>query len=272
MATSNKTKKAAASNPPNKPTTATTSQKQSIKDRRAAQQKRQQEQQRVILAIVAAALLIGVILVVFVSTRPVEAAIPPETVARYKPFADAKLTGTTPEGFPFLGAENAPVVMEEVSNFACPHCAEYHDGTFVNLLDKIQAGQLKFVYVPLATPLAFDPTAATKGAICAGQQGKFWEMQETLFSWQTKYGTDAGNPRRVETGASNLGLDMGKFGDCLNSTPTNTTLQNAVDLANKRNVPGTPTVYMDGQAITGDNALTLSQIRGYIETKATVKK
>jgi len=265
MATSNKVKKTTASTP-------SVSQKQSIKERRAAQQKRQQEQQRLILGIVAVALLVGVILVVFVSTRPVEAAIPPETVSRYKPFADAKLMGTTPEGFPYLGAADAPVLMEEVSNYACPHCATYHSETFVRLLDKIQAGNVKFVYVPLAVTLAFDPTAATKGALCASEQGKFWEMSETLFSWQTKYGTGTGEPRRVETGAANLGLDMGKYGACMNSSAPTTTIQNALDLANKRNVPGTPAVYLDGQLISGDNAWGLSQIRGYIETKAAAAK
>ena len=272
MATSNKTKKPVASTPPTKQTAAAVSQKQSIKERRAVQQKRRQEQQRLILGIVAVALLVGVVLVVFVSTRPVEAAIPPETVSRYKPFVDAKLQGITPEGFPFLGAENAPVVMEEVSNYACPHCATYHSETFVRLLDKIQAGDVKFIYVPLSVPLSFDPTPATKGAICAAQQGKFWEMSETLFSWQTKYGAGAGEPRRVESGASNLGLDIGKFGECLNSATPNTAIQNALDLANKRNVPGTPAVYIDGQLISGDSAWGLSQIRGYIENKVAAKK
>src|SRR5205823_10962062 len=119
--------------------------------------------------------LVGVIAMVFVSTRPAEAFIPEDTPTRYKDLAAKQYIGTTPEGFPYLGAADAPSVMEEFSNFACPHCLDYHGQTFLNLLDKIQAGQLKFVYIPIVVTLGCNPEVETRVALCAAQQGKFWE-------------------------------------------------------------------------------------------------
>src|SRR5262245_23559411 len=52
--------------------------KQSAKERRAMQEKRRQRQQQILLGIVAGALLLGVLLIVFLQTRPVEASIPAE--------------------------------------------------------------------------------------------------------------------------------------------------------------------------------------------------
>src|SRR5581483_2546825 len=98
------------------------SQKQSIKERRAAQKQRQQRQQQILLTIVAVALLVGVILI---STRPAEAYMPPEVPARYKDFAAQKLMGVTPDGYPYLGAENAPTTLEEIGSFSCIVCQQY---------------------------------------------------------------------------------------------------------------------------------------------------
>src|SRR5438067_1286531 len=112
--------------------------KQSARERRLMQEQRRQRQQQILLAVAAGVLLLGVLLVVFVSTRPVEASIPAEAKTRYQAFADQKLTGVTQDGYPYLGAENAPVTMEEISSFACPVCLNYHDATFVNLLDEIK--------------------------------------------------------------------------------------------------------------------------------------
>lgn len=265
MATTEKTKK-----------TPSVSQKQSAKERREAQQQRRQRQQQIILTIVAVALLVGVILVVFIQTRPAEAFIPPEVSTRYSDFEAQKLMGTTPDGYPYLGAENAPSTLEEIGSFSCIVCQSYHTGVVLNLLDKFKAGQAKFVFIPVTTTGEFNPDGATRGALCALQQGKFWQFHDILFDWQTRYGNGTNDTGRMMTVASTLGMDTGKFGDCLNSQAVKDQITAAQALADKRGMTGTPTVYLDGtliQPVPGDQHVpTLTELRGLIEAKAAAKK
>jgi protein-disulfide isomerase len=251
------------------------SQKQSIKERRAAQKQRQQRQQQILLTIVAVALLVGVILMVFISTRPAEAYMPPEVPARYKDFAAQKLMGVTPDGYPYLGAENAPTTLEEIGSFSCIVCQQYHKDVFVNLLDKFKSGQAKFVYIPVTTTGEFNPDGATRGALCAAQQGKFWEMHDILFDWQTRYGSGANDAGRLTTAAGALGMDTGQFSACLNSQAVKDLIAKAQAEADKRGMTGTPTVFLDGKQIQpvpqDQHVPTLAELRGLIEAKAAAR-
>jgi protein-disulfide isomerase len=255
---------------------ASVSAKQSARERRAMQEKRRQRQQQILLSVVAGALLLGVLLVVFLQTRPVEASIPPEARTRYQDFAAGKMMGITPDGYPYLGVDNAPSVIEEFGSFSCIVCQGYHGSTFLNLLDEIKAGRLKFIFMPLPKIGEFNSEVATRGALCAAQQGKFWEFNDILFDWQTRYGTGANDPRRLNQAAGELGLDTGAFSACLDSQPPKDTISKSEALAQARGVSGTPTIYLDGQLIqpmpNGQAGPNLSELRGLIESKAAAKK
>src|SRR2546423_15297380 len=102
MVTTEKVKKTHPNQPP--------SAKMSVKERRAREAARRQRQQQILLTVVAVVLLVGVIAAVFLSTRPAEAVIPDDTATRYLDFAKNKMIGVTPDGYPYIGAENAPSV------------------------------------------------------------------------------------------------------------------------------------------------------------------
>ncbi|MEP7288020.1 MAG: thioredoxin domain-containing protein [Chloroflexota bacterium] len=250
--------------------------KQSAKERRAAREQQQQRQQQIILGILAVALLIGVIVVVFVSTRPKEAFIPDDALSRYQVFADKKLQGTTAEGYPFLGDEKAPVVMEELASLSCIYCKQYHDQTIVNLLDEIEAGRLKLVFVPIITTGEFQPEGVTEGALCAAQQDKFWPMQDVAYDWQTRYGVGANDAGTLAAAADKLGMDTGKFKACLGTQAVKDIIAKGAAYADKVHLTGTPTVLLDGVKIVpadaGVQSPDLNQLRGLIETKAAAAK
>src|SRR5215813_222656 len=139
----------------------------SAKDRRAELKRHQQRQQQILLGVGAVILLVVVILAIFISSRPPEATITDDVKASFSKIPSS-MTGTTLEGFPFLGAANAPVVLEEFASFACPICLQFHENYINNLTDKITAGHLKIVVIPL-TNIDFNTVPATKAALCASQ-------------------------------------------------------------------------------------------------------
>ena len=265
------------------------SSKQSARERRALQQQRRERQQRILLTILAVALLVGVVGVIVVTVinansvaSPEDAYIPPDTLTRYTDFAQQKLMGTTPDGFPYLGADNAPVLIEEMGSLSCIACKQYHDGVTVNLLDEIKAGRLKYVFIPVTTTGEFNPEGVTRGVFCAAQQGKFWEMQEIAFDWQIRYQSGANDTARLKTAAQSLGLDTAKFSDCLTSSSVKDIIDKGGAAFTNRVKPdssgsiGTPTIFLDGEQIQprpdGSPAPNLSELRGIIEQKAAAKK
>lgn len=240
----------------------------SAKDRRAEQKRRQQRNQQVLLGIGAGILLIVVVLAIFISTRPPEATITDAVKAQFGK-VPADMTGTTKEGFPRLGADNAPVTLEEFASFACPVCQQFHTQYIENLTDKISAGQFKVVVIPL-TQIDYNTEPATKAAICAAQQGDFWEFHEILYDWQGRYGQGMNDLNRLKLAATALNMDTGKFTACINDPATKAVVDAAQKLSDDRKVPGTPTLYLDGKLIqlgTPD----LSAMRGYIEAAVAAK-
>src|SRR5579859_2253335 len=184
------------------PEASTAGAKMSAKQRRALQRQQQQRQQQLILGIVAVVFLLAVIAVVVLATRPPDTSITTD-LTHYKDFEAASLQGTTSDGFPYLGAANAPVTMEEFASFACPFCLRFHQEMGNNLLDEFKAGRGKFIFIPL-TNIDYDTTPAASAALCAGQQGKFWEFHDILFDWQQVYAQGINDPKRLGIAAQKL--------------------------------------------------------------------
>ncbi len=248
------------------PTEAAPGGKVSAKQRRALQRQRQQRQQQIILAILAVVFLLAVIAVIVLTTLPPDTTITTD-LTHYQDFEAANLQGTTSDGFPYLGPANAPVNMEEFASFACPFCLKFHQDMGNNLLDEFKAGRAKLVFIPLIN-IDYDTTPAASAALCAGQQGKFWEFHDILFDWQSVYAQGINNAARLGIAAQKLGLDMNKFNACLSSSAVKDVITKAENLANQRGVTSTPTVFINGKEITPPANPSLAEWRGLIETTA----
>lgn len=244
--------------------------KKSLRERRAEAQRRRRQQQTVLLAIVGAAALIVVGGFLILSSRPVDARVAENILTKYTEITSKGFYGSTPEGFYFIGNPEAKVTMEMFSSFSCPACQQYKRNYFDNIRDKILNGDVKFIYVPLTQYGSFLSDGMARAAICAGEQGKFWEMHEALFDWAGLYGSAANDGRYALSGAEKLGLDTGRFSACLGDSKTGDVLRAAADLATQRGVNATPTVFLNGTKIYperqgGGATPSLSELRGLIE-------
>jgi protein-disulfide isomerase len=91
------------------------------------------------------------------------------------------------EGAEIAGSASARVVVAEFSDFQCPFCrrwfAESYPALRARLGDEVA---LAFLHFPI---VQIHPNAGNAGAaaICAGEQGKFWEMHDLLFERQGEW-------------------------------------------------------------------------------------
>jgi len=85
-------------------------------------------------------------------------------------------------GEPFKGQPSATLAIIEYADFQCPFCRRFEQEVYPQLRDNyINTGKVKYFHRDM--PLAFHEGAmpAARAAHCASEQGKFWEMHDSLL-------------------------------------------------------------------------------------------
>ena len=139
----------------------------------------------------------------------------PDAEAKWrKMFAEAPQGSTPPNT---KGAPNALVTIEEFADFQCPTCGSMHPK--VQEIRAAFGDRIRIIFreFPLQMhPHGYDAACAAEAA---GMQGKFWEMQNKLFTNQTAW-SNATDARKIFTDyATELGLDAAKFSDDMIGLP-----------------------------------------------------
>ncbi len=147
-----------------------------------------------------------------------------------------------------LGAPTAAVTVEEFADYQCPTCATVH--TKMKEINSLYSGRIKFIFrsYPLTQihKNAYDAAAAAEAA---GLQGKFWAMQDQLFTNQQAWSNSNEARKIFEEYAGKIGLDTAKFQTDMLGLQTKSRVD--ADLARGRAlaISGTPTVYINGNKL-----------------------
>jgi protein-disulfide isomerase len=114
----------------------------------------------------------------------------------------------------------------------------------------VETGQVTFVYKHVAI-LGTESTWAAEASECAADQGKFWEYHDLVFSRQAGENQGAFTKDKLLGIAQELKLDMSKFVPCLKNDQTRGRVQADTEEGQDAGVRGTPTFFINGQALVG---------------------
>jgi protein-disulfide isomerase len=158
-------------------------------------------------------------------------------------------------GVSMLGSATAPLTIVEYTDYQCPYCQHFHVTTFAELKKAyIDTGKVRFFSKDM--PLDFHPNAmrAAMAARCASEQGKFWELRDTMGA----------NPNSLDMEhivgfAANLKMDTGALRACIDSGKYKERVQGDVLEAMRIGANGTPTFIVgksvgngvDGELVVG---------------------
>lgn len=198
-------------------------------------------------------------------SEPTRAPTPP--TPRHVVLGDVDLTGI---GYD-RGSVTAPVVVIDLSDFACPYCGEFSRETYPAIeRDYVKTGKVFFKYVPFVVGSFPHSREATRATECAADQGGFWPMMTLIYEGQAEWRRD-GDPYPPLSGiASAAGLDTARLGECYASKRTDTRTTRASNLANDLGVRVTPSFIVNERPIQG--ALPLADFRKVIEAALMVAR
>jgi predicted secreted protein with PEFG-CTERM motif len=176
---------------------------------------------------------------------------------------------------PVRGSSNAPVTIVEFGDYQCPKCDVWfknEEPTIkTNYIDTNKA-KLYFVDFPFLGP---DSTAAAQAAYCAGDQGKYWEYHDYLYTNQQGVQSGWASSSNLKSIAATLGLDTSKFNSCLDSAKYADRVSHNKDIGTSKGVQGTPAFFIVGstgtmQEIMGPQpASAFSTVIDQMSTQAT---
>jgi protein-disulfide isomerase len=159
-----------------------------------------------------------------------------------------------------MGDPNAPVKIEEYSDFQCPACLSFFKDAERPIVEQyVATNKVYFVYHSMGAWIGPESVAAAEAAYCAGDQGKFWEYHDMLFDNWTGENVGAFSAQRLQAFGEALGLKMDEFRPCLdNHKYASRVAQDRTD-GEKLGVKSTPTFFINGKQVVGAQSFTSFQ-------------
>jgi protein-disulfide isomerase len=163
----------------------------------------------------------------------------------------------TVEGAPFLGSADAPVTIVEFTDYQCPFCKRHTKNTMGQLVKEyVDAGKVKYILreFPL---VSIHPQAhkLSQAALCAGDQGKYWEMHDRFFAGKKP------TPKTIDADVEALGLDGATFKECYDSGKHKKTVDKDIADGSKLGVRGTPSFFF-GKTSGSNKIHATAMLRG----------
>lgn len=170
---------------------------------------------------------------------------------------------------PIMGDPDAPVTLMEFSDYQCAFCRRFHNEILPDIKSEyIESGKVRYIYrnFPLRRHTLAIPAAVS--ASCAEEQGKFWEMNDFLFSNPANL-----EPEKAIAAAGRLGLDREEFKECITERKQKheARINKDHEEGRKYGVTGTPSLFI-GRTGDGDemDAVYLRGLRSFNALKVQI--
>ena len=144
---------------------------------------------------------------------------------------------------PVRGAKDPVVTIVEFSDFECPFCKQVQSALKQTIESYGREVRLVFKHLPLEGHRNSLPAA--RAAYCAAEQDRFWQFHDAVFA--------AGNlsPPVFEKIASDLGLGLAKFQECVASERSRAAVVKDIEAARLLRIESTPSFVVNGKVING---------------------
>lgn len=152
-----------------------------------------------------------------------------------------------------LGSPAAPLVMIELADYQCGFCRRHLQMVMPHLIrDYVDTNRLRYLFLEFPVEQRHPQAlAAASAARCAGEQGRYWEMRQQLYSHPLELDTSGFRLR-----ADALGLDRARFDGCIDSVRYEPLIRASMAQGVELMARGTPTFFL-GWPVAGEKRVHL---------------
>jgi protein-disulfide isomerase len=143
------------------------------------------------------------------------------------------------------GSPDAPVTIVEFSDFQCPFCSRLAEHLAI-VQRELGEDRVRIVFRHLPLPFHDAAEPAALAALCAWQDGRFWELHDRLFAEGPRLNGDV-----IREQARLAGMDVEALDACMNHPDIRAQLQADRDAAAALGIRGTPTFFINGVQYVG---------------------
>jgi protein-disulfide isomerase len=142
-----------------------------------------------------------------------------------------------------LGQKNAPIVVEDFSDFQCPMCRMFYLGATHQLINEyVSTGKVYLIHHDFPLDMHAHSHEAAKWADAAAAIGKFQEVETVLYTKQDDWGATGKIEETVATVLTPAELKRVKA--LVDSPEVAAALEKDKELGTQRNVNSTPSIYV----------------------------
>lgn len=162
-----------------------------------------------------------------------------------------------------IATDSAKATLVEFGDFQCPACAASYP--YVKQILTDFSGQLNFVWRDFPLAQHRNAQIAAEAAEAAGEQGKYWQMHDLLFTRQGDW-SESDKPLDIFVEyAKSLGLDPDKFTTAVKDHKYLPKIQQDTSDGNRLGVNSTPTFFVNGEKVEASLGVLRAKIEAAVK-------
>ena len=162
------------------------------------------------------------------------------------------------------GDSSARVWLVMVSDFQCPYCRQWHDEVFPSIVrEYVDTRKVRIAYVHLPVSSHQHALESAEASMCAGVQGRFWEMHDAIFRTQARWSRMEVPRALFDSLAASVGVQPAPYRACVESTATRPMVLADARRVSEAGATVTPTFFIGNERVEG--AMPLPEFRAALD-------
>jgi protein-disulfide isomerase len=167
----------------------------------------------------------------------------------------------------FLGSDSAPLTVTEYADYECPACQQFMTVQMPTIEERLIAtGRVRWRYRDFPLEQHRHARPAAHAAACADEQGKYWEMNHRIYSWEPQWPFKRDATGVFRDFAKAIGLDLGAYDACMQTARYAGRLQASLIEGQRAGVGSTPTFLLNGRLYPGGEAVHYDMLKALLDS------
>lgn len=152
------------------------------------------------------------------------------------------------EDDPVIGDREAAVQMVVLSDHECPYCKQFYNT--ITKVAKEYGNQVALTYKEFPLDIHKQAKTASMAALCANEQGKYWQMADILFGNQKEW-EKTDQKDIFKSYAKRIGLNPKQYDECLDQEKYSDKIEKDMAIGDEYGIFETPSVFINDQFLSG---------------------